>query len=223
VPSDFPPADGPAGAAGPDGPGGPPRPGEPVGPGAVPEVRASDADRDRVLDVLRDAAADGRLTVDEFDQRMEAALSSRTLGQLAALTADLGPGPSPVPARPTGPGVATGPVKDVIRIDQRGGSVQRADRWAVPRRLELRAAWCDVTLDFTDAVIAHDTLRIDLNMRGGSLVLVTRPGVVVDADTLRVRYTDVGLYPGPDPGAPVVLRVSLAGRMRYGRIETRWR
>jgi hypothetical protein len=216
VPSDFPPGGEPA------GPGGPSGPGEPPGPGAAPEVRASDADRDRVVDALRDAAADGRLTVDEFDQRMEAALSSRTLGELAPLTADLGFGPL-VPAGPARPGAAPGPVKDVIRIDQRGGSVQRADRWMVPRRLDLRAAWCDVTLDFTDAVITHDTLRIDLNMRGGSLVLVTRPGVVVDADALRVRYTDVGLYPGPDPGAPVVLRVSLAGRMRYGRIETRWR
>ena len=64
--------------------------GEPSGAGAAPEVRASDADRDRVVDVLRDAAADGRLTVDEFDERMATALSSRTLGELAVLTADLG-------------------------------------------------------------------------------------------------------------------------------------
>jgi Domain of unknown function (DUF1707) len=182
-------------------------------------VRASDADRDRVVDVLRDAAADGRLTVDEFDERMAAALSSRTLGELAPLTADLGAGPAG-PARPV---PATAPPGDVIRIDQRGGSVRRADRWLVPRRLELRAAWCDVTLDFTDAVITYDTLSIDMNMRGGSLVLVTRPGVVVDAGSLRVRYTDVGIYPGPEPSAPVILRVWLAGRMRYGRIETRWR
>src|SRR6516165_1033052 len=48
-----------------------------------PEMRASDADRDRVVDVLRDAAGDGRLTADEFEERMEAALSSRTLGELA--------------------------------------------------------------------------------------------------------------------------------------------
>ena len=71
-----------------------------------PEMRASDADRDRVLDILREAAADGRLTVDEFDERMEAALSSRTLGELAALTADLGPGP------------ATPQAEVVVRIDQ---------------------------------------------------------------------------------------------------------
>jgi Domain of unknown function (DUF1707) len=191
--------------------------GEPSGPGAAPEVRASDADRDRVVDVLRDAAADGRLTVDEFDERMAAALSSRTLGELAPLTADLAAGPG-TPAR-----AAAAAPRDVIRIDQRGGSVQRAGRWMVPQRLQLRASWCDVTLDFTDAVITYDTLYVDMHVRGGSLVLVTRPGVVVDAGDLRVRYTEVGIYPGPEPGAPVVLRVWLAGRMRYGRIETRWR
>jgi Domain of unknown function (DUF1707) len=204
VPADFPPA------------------GEPPGPGPAPEVRASDADRDRVVDVLRDAAADGRLTVEEFDERMAAALSSRTLAQLAPLTADLVAAPA-VPAGTARPAAAAEQAEDVIRIDQRYGSVRRAGGWLVPRRLELRAAWCDVTLDFTDAVITHDTLRIDLRLRGGSLVLVTRPGVVVDAGALRVRYTDVGIYPGPEPGAPVILRVWLAGRMRYGRIETRWR
>jgi DUF1707 SHOCT-like domain len=71
-----------------------PVPGEAVmkvmanGPGAPPAVRASDADRDRVADVLRGAAGDGRLTADEFDERLEAALSSRTLDELAVLTAD---------------------------------------------------------------------------------------------------------------------------------------
>ena len=67
--------------------------GEPSGPGASREVRASDADRDRVADVLCAAAGDGRLTAGEFDERLEAALSSRTLGELAVLTADLAGGP----------------------------------------------------------------------------------------------------------------------------------
>ena len=134
-----------------------------------PEMRASDADRDRVLDMLREAAGDGRLTADEFDERMEAALSSRTLGELAALTADLGPGPGRA-------GAAMPQAEDVVRIDQRGGSVRRTGRWVVPQRLELRSSWCDVWLDFTDAVIPYDTLQVDLNMRGGSLVLVAGPG-----------------------------------------------
>jgi hypothetical protein len=174
-----------------------------------PEMRASDADRDRVVDVLRAAVADGRLTAGEFDQRVEAALSSRTFGELAALTGDLVPGPG------------ADRVEDAMLIDQRGGSVKRAGRWAVPRRIELRPSWCDVTLDFSEAQIRHDTLLIEMRMRGGSLTLVVGPGIVVDADSLAARYADVEIGPAAEPGAPVVLRVRLVGRIRYGWIGTR--
>ena len=166
------------------------------------------------MEVLRVAAGEGRLTPDELDERLEATLNSRTLGELALLTADLVAGPGQ-------PGQDRPQTEDTIRIDQRGGSLRRTGRWAVPRRLELRSSWCDVWLDFTDAVITHDALRIDLNMRGGSLVLVGGPGLVVEADSLTVRYADVKIGPGAEPGAPVALRVHLAGRMRYGWIEQR--
>jgi hypothetical protein len=168
-------------------------------------MRASDADRDRVVDVLRIAAADGRLTPEEFSQRVPAAWSARTFGELAMLTADLAER-----------------ARDVIRIGQRGGSVRRAGRWVVPRRLEVRSSWSDVMVDFTGAVIRHDTLRINLNMRGGSLVLVARTGMVVTADALVVRHGDVDISPLASPGVPVMLRVQLAGRMRYGWVEARW-
>jgi hypothetical protein len=173
-------------------------------------MRASDADRDRVVDMLREAVGDGRLNPDEFDERLEAALSSRTLGQLAVLIADLDRS-----------GLATAPAEDVVRIDQRGGSVQRTGPWLVPSQLDLRLSWCDVTLDFTDAVIVHDTLLIDMNMRGGSLTLITRPGIFVDAGTVVMRYADLDIQPSAEPGAPVLLRVRLTGRMRYGYIGTR--
>jgi hypothetical protein len=78
-----------------------------------------------------------------------------------------------------------------------------------------------VTLDFTDAVITVNTLRIDVRMRGGELILVTRPGIEVDADLVRARWAHVAVRPGADPGVPVILRVQVAGRMRYGKIEER--
>src|ERR1700744_5600608 len=53
-------------------------------------LRASDADRDRVVDVLHAALAQGRLTRDEFTARMGRALQSRTWAELAAVTAGLG-------------------------------------------------------------------------------------------------------------------------------------
>ena len=109
----------------------------------------------------------------------------------------------------------------MIRIDQRGGTVQRTGRWLVPPRMEMHPSWCDVTIDFTEAVIRHDTLYIDMKMRGGSLILVVGPGIVVDADSLATRYTDVNIHPPTGPNTPVRLRIYLEGRMRYGYIEAR--
>ena len=157
---------------------------------------------------------DGRLTTEEFSGRVEAALSARTLGELAALKADL-----PVVAG-TGASALPEPVKDVVRIDQRGGSFARTGRWVVPRRLEMRPSWCHVTLDFTSAVITQPALLIDMKMRGGSLVLVVGDGMSVDADALKVRYTKIEI-PGLAPDVPGGFRVTLVGRMRYGAIEVR--
>ena len=153
--------------------------------GSSPELRASHADRDRVVDVLRIAAGDGLLTADELDERLEAALSARTLSELATLTADL----PPVSATA---GATVAEVKDVVRIEQvHSGAIERVGRWVVPRRLELAVTYCEVTLDFTDAVITHDTLRIDVGMTGKTLTLVTRPGIVVDTDGLQLVHSRV--------------------------------
>ncbi|MFE5022481.1 DUF1707 domain-containing protein [Streptomyces sp. NPDC056656] len=53
------------------------------------DLRASDRDRDQVVEILQVAAGDGRITAEELDERLDGALSARTAGELAALTADL--------------------------------------------------------------------------------------------------------------------------------------
>ncbi|MGY4921906.1 DUF1707 SHOCT-like domain-containing protein [Streptomyces sp. 900105755] len=99
-------------------------------------------------------------TEEELDERLEAALSARTVRELTVLTADL-------PAVSTSTGTAVADVKDVLRIEGiHSGAVRHEGRWVVPRRLELATAWCSVTLDFTRAVITQDTLRIDMNTAG---------------------------------------------------------
>jgi hypothetical protein len=72
----------------------------------LPELRASHEDRDRVVDTLRTAGGDGRLTAGELDARVERALSARTQGELAALVADL---------------PAATATKDVLVVRQTGG------------------------------------------------------------------------------------------------------
>ncbi|MFF7471934.1 DUF1707 domain-containing protein [Streptomyces sp. NPDC008092] len=181
-----------------------------------PDLRASHADRDRVVDVLRVAAGDGLLTADELDERLEAALSARTRSELAPLTADLPPVSAEV-------GALGAEVKDVVRIEQvHSGAVERVGRWVVPRRLELAVTYCAVTLDFTDAVITHDTLRIDVAMTGKALTLITRPGVVVDTDGLQLVHTKVDYRQAPaSPATPPTLRVELVGHKAHGRVVVR--
>ena len=68
----------------------------------TPDVRASDADRERAVELLLRHAGAGRLTVDELDDRIEQALRAVTVGQLEALLDDLPRGltPSAAAARP---------------------------------------------------------------------------------------------------------------------------
>jgi class 3 adenylate cyclase len=169
---------------------------------------ASHADRDRVVEVLRAAAGDGRLTADELDQRLEAALTARTL-------ADLEP---PLAGLTT---TAAAEVPDLVRIKASSGSAKRDKSWVVPRRLEIDLGSGMVRLDFRRAVIAVPELRIDARIASGTLTLITRRGIVVDADDLTVSSGSVNVVPPAGPDAPVELRVKVSGRVGSGSVRAR--
>jgi len=192
---------------------------KPSDPGSPPELRASHADRDRVVDVLRIAAGDGLLTADELDERLEAALSARTLSELAVLTADL----PAVSTAADGTSAEIAEIKDVIRIEQVfSGAVERTGRWVLPRRLELAVTWCDVTLDLTEAVITQDTLRIDVAMAGKSLTLITKPGIEIDVDGLTLVHCKLRHRRIQTPlDTPTALRVELVGQKAHGKVVVR--
>src|SRR6266702_6209136 len=114
---------------------------EPGGEIARSELRASHEDRDRVVELLRVSAGDGRLTAEELDERLEQAMTARTYGELARLVADLpAAGSAVVPT--VSPAMAPR-VKDVVRIDTRSGHVKRVDRRSEERRVgkECRSRW----------------------------------------------------------------------------------
>jgi len=83
----------------------------------APDMRAGDEDRDRTISTLREALVDGRLTHEEFDQRMGQAQTARTYGELAVLTSDLPDAPGPAAAPPT-PVPATMPEADLAPTDK---------------------------------------------------------------------------------------------------------
>lgn len=168
----------------------------------LPEVRASHGDRDRVVEVLRIAAGDGRLTSEELEERVERALVARTQGELAALVADL-------PAEAL-------TAEDIV-VEQRGGNWSRAGEWTVPGRITVRTHLCRVTLDFTRAVITSRTLRVDLDMEHGKLVIVGGPGIAIDSDRLNLSYSQVKRASNdavPDPR----LHIQLSGTLRHAKV-----
>jgi Domain of unknown function (DUF1707) len=176
-------------------------------PDDLPGLRASHADRDRVVDTLRVAGGDGRLSAEELDTRLESALSARTLGELAELTADL-------------PSAAAAQGKDVLVVDQHGGRYVREGRWPVPARIELRMRECRVTLDFTHAVITSDVVRIETDMVHGKLLIVSSPGIVIDTDGLSLTYSKLKLR-STDAAADPRLRIELAGRLLHAKVTER--
>jgi hypothetical protein len=168
-----------------------------------------------VVEVLRVAAGDGRLSPEELDERLEAALTARTVRELTVLTADL-----PAEGSQTSL-VSTAAPKDVMRIRHRGGSARHVGQWVVPQRMEIQVTGGNVRLDFTEAVITGAALPIDVQLKGGNLIIITRPGVVVDAAELATVGGQVRVKTAPGPQPPEVLRVEVGGEIRGGNLRAR--
>jgi hypothetical protein len=178
------------------------------------ELRASHDDRDRVVELLRVAAGDGRLTAEELDERLEVAMTARTYGELARLVSDL----------PDSPDVAGAPVprvKDVVRLNCRSGQTVKDGRWVVPQRMELKVTSGHIKLDFTEAVITHSSLQIDAEVRSGHVILITKPGIVVDTDDVTVSSGHIKIRAPWGSDGPEVLRIDVAGKVGSGHLIAR--
>jgi hypothetical protein len=131
-------------------------------------LRASDADRDRVMAMLAEAMADGRLSADEHAERVSRAVSARTLGDLAALTADLAE-PAAQPLRLDGGRVITGLL----------GTETRDGRWVVPETVTVSAIFGEVVVDFRSALLQARHVVLYATAIGGRVRLIVPDGVTV--------------------------------------------
>jgi DUF1707 SHOCT-like domain len=175
------------------------------------DLRASHQDRDQVVEQLRVAAGDGRLTAEELDERLETALTARTYGELEMVIRDL----------PTVPGAAPAPppvAKDLVRLQTDHGNIQRVGPWVVPHRLEVESRSGNVVIDFTQAVITQPTLDLTVSIRSGNLVLIVPPEVAVDVDSIATRNGNVWQRVRREPDAPVKLLVTMSGNVRNGNV-----
>ncbi|MFJ6796504.1 DUF1707 domain-containing protein [Streptomyces sp. NPDC091268] len=198
------------------------RPQEPL-----PELRASDADRDRVVERLRDAVAEGRLDMEEFEERLDAAYTSRTYAELEPLTRDL-PAPQAAPAYPAAHPVGA----DAAWAGRIGGSgtsatavavmsgFQRKGNWTVPGRFNAVAFWGGGELDLREADFAQREVVITCVAVMGGIQITVPPGVEVDVRGIGVMGAfDQREGTGPrQPGAP---RVVVTGFAFWGGVEVR--
>jgi hypothetical protein len=183
-------------------------------------LRASDTDRDQVVDVLRDALMSGRLSQDEHAERLEQTLQAKTLGELEPITRDLVvPGQAaPAPAAAAVPSNSPVPIEEPANpadsfdtmVAIFGGG-ERKGRWRVKRRTNAVAVFGGHDLDMTDAVFEGREVTIwAFAVFGG--IDITVP------DAVGVRNEGVGIFGGfavrggddPDPNAPVVVVKGLA-------------
>lgn len=188
---------------------------------AVPELRASDADRERVAEVLRDAVAEGRLDMEEFEERLEATYKARTYGELTPITADLpAPGVTPPPVNMVKEPVESGSWAGRI-VGGEGSSTaavaimsgfQRKGRWTVPKRFTAVAFWGGGEIDLREANFADREVEINcIAIMGGAQIIVP-PGVEVVVRGIGIMggfdHSQEGV-PG-DPGAPRVIVTGFA-------------
>jgi hypothetical protein len=182
-----------------------------------PAVRASDVERERIVEQLRDASAEGRLTLEEFIERMSKAFEARTHEELERLMRDL-------PAR-SGTGLAPRrrPTRYLFSLF---GSTERDGRIRVRRRVTCLMAFGNIDLDLRQATLEGDVITIVLLGAFGAADVYIPEGIEVDFRGLslfghaRARGND----PPARPGTPLmrVFAVALWAGIDAWRVPHAW-
>jgi hypothetical protein len=143
-------------------------------------MRASDSDRDRVAELLREAAAEGRLSLDELDERLDVLYKTKTYAELEPITADLpSAGSHPVPA-PAGAGSRAayppdrfgGHPSGSVAVAVMSGFTRRGN-WVAPKEMTAVAILGGGEIDLRDARFAEPTVTIHaITIMGGIQVIV---------------------------------------------------
>jgi hypothetical protein len=176
---------------------------------SLPELRASDADREHHAEVLRRAAGEGRLTMDELEDRLNTVYESRTHRELERLVADVVVrGDHPLPT------TRSGTQRMPVRRGEGGANWlvsimsgrERKGRWRVGTNLKVVDIMGGSDLDLNDAELAADEVQMTVfALMGGSTIRVP--------EGLNVELSEFAFMGGnsvelgnerPDPGGPTL-------------------
>nr|WP_184829405.1 DUF1707 domain-containing protein [Jiangella mangrovi] len=196
-------------------------------------MRASDADREQVADVLRQAASDGRLSLSELEERIEALYAAKTYADFEPVVRDL-PGDLPLPpsaaivrrasaaAAPsssTSPSARVGGVASARSAKVVFSGIQRRGDWVVPQHYSIKAVLGGADLDLREASLEAAEVEINIKAVFGGVNIVVPPDirVQVDGDGVFGAFNDDTSGAGrPDPGAPLV---RVTGKAVFGGVN----
>ncbi|MFE3515051.1 DUF1707 domain-containing protein [Streptomyces sp. NPDC059166] len=198
------------------------QPQQPVAPAepAPAGIRASDADRDRIADILREAMAEGRLTAEEHAERVDLVYRAKTVGELDPLIQDLpaAAGGARTSAAPfdAGADATTGPAENLVAVFS---SSTRRGRWRVGGRTNAFALFGSVEIDLTEALFGQRLTVINATSIFGSVEVKVPENISLRGSGTGVFGNfEVDTLESTDPEAPVVV---VNGYSVFGNVEAK--
>ncbi|MFD8799448.1 DUF1707 SHOCT-like domain-containing protein [Streptomyces atroolivaceus] len=197
----------------------PQQPVAPAGP-APAGIRASDADRDRIADILREAMAEGRLTAEEHAERVDLVYRAKTVGELEPLVQDLpAPGGTARQAASSygyGPEGTPGAAENLVAVFS---SSTRKGRWRVGGRTNAFALFGSVEMDLTEALFGQRLTVINATSIFGSVEVRVPENISLRGSGTGVFGNfEVDTLESADPEAPVVV---VNGYSVFGSVEAK--
>jgi hypothetical protein len=175
---------------------------------ATDDLRASDAEREHVIDLLQRAVGQGMLNLDEFSERTDSVLAATTRSELNSVLIDL---PDLVRDEP----VAT----DVLVLRSMLSEVTRSGPWLVPAKLLISSRLGSTRLDFTSAQVTHPVISVELAVTGGVIELRVPRTATVLTTGVRVTGGRVVDRRRPQPHREAGPHYVLSGRLLAGEVR----
>jgi hypothetical protein len=195
-------------------------------PQRTPDLRASDAEREHAVEILGHAATEGRLSVDELDERIQSAYATHTVRELDRLVADVSldaPRDGRIAASPRRSdriAVREGPGGTRRVVSIMGGNDRRG-HWRIAKRCTVVNVMGGSEIDLCDVELSHPVTQLNVySMMGGAEIRVP--------DGVRVQVSKFACMGGndvrlgdrpPRPGDPLI-RIRLVSIMGGGKVRT---
>lgn len=182
-------------------------------------MRVSDADREQAAEVLREAAGQGRISMDELGERLELAYAAKTYADLTLVTRDLPqPGSALTPAGRAAPSRIGGTPRNKVSIAILSGA-RRVGAWVLPRKYVAVAVMGGVELDLREAQFSEPEVTLHAYaLMGGIQITVPED---VDVDVSGIAFMGGFDHNASGPGVPGAPRLRVIGFAMMGGVEVR--